>query len=217
MLNVFINGSSGKMGLSLINLINQNKEFNLITEDISLSDVVIDFSHPSSTFKIVKECFAKEIPLIIGTTGLNEEILNEIATASKNIPILLASNMSIGIMHLKKSIHDFLKRNENNIDCLIEEIHHSKKVDSPSGTAIEINDFIDHIDDKKNVNSIKINSKRVDDVFGIHKITFTNEETSIYFKHEALSRDIFATGALKCASKIHKLKPYIYKFEDIIN
>ena len=88
MLNVFINGSSGKMGLSLINLINQYKEFNLITEDISLSDVVIDFSHPSSTFKIVKECSAKEIPLIIGTTGLNEEILNEIATASKNIPIL---------------------------------------------------------------------------------------------------------------------------------
>ena len=56
MSKIFINGSSGKMGLSLINLINQNKEFNLITEDISLSDVVIDFSHPSSTLKIVKEC-----------------------------------------------------------------------------------------------------------------------------------------------------------------
>ena len=217
MLNVFINGSSGKMGLSLINLINQNKEFNLITEDISLSDVVIDFSHPSSTFKIVKECFAKEIPLIIGTTGLNKKILNEINNASNNIPILLASNMSIGILQLKKSIHNFLKRNDNKIDCLIEEIHHSKKVDSPSGTAIEINDFIDLIDDKKNVSAIKINSKRVDDVFGIHKITFTNEETSIYFKHEALSRDIFATGALECAANIHKLKPSLYNFEDIIN
>ena len=217
MLKIFINGSSGKMGLSLINLINQNKKFNLISEDISLSDVVIDFSHPSSTFKIVQECSAKEIPLIIGTTGLNKEILNEITNASKNIPILLASNMSIGILQLKKSIHNFLKYNENKIDCLIEEIHHTKKVDSPSGTAIEINDFIDHIDDKKNVSSIKINSKRVDDVFGIHKITFTNEETSIYFKHEALSRDIFATGALECASKIHKLEPNIYKFEDIIN
>ena len=64
---------------------------------------------------------------------------------------------------------------------------------------------------------IKINSKRVDDVFGIHKITFTNEEKSIYFKHEALSRDIFATGALECAANIHKLKPNLYNFEDIIN
>ena len=217
MYKIFINGSSGKMGLSLINLINQNKKFNLISEDISLSDVVIDFSHPSSTLKIVKECSSKQIPLIIGTTGLNKEILNEIATASKNIPILLASNMSIGILQLKKSIRNFLKHNENKIDCFIEEIHHSKKVDSPSGTAIDINDFIYHIDDKENVSSIKINSKRVDDVFGIHKITFTNEETSIYFKHEALSRDIFATGALECASKIHKLEPNIYKFEDIIN
>ena len=217
MLKVFINGSSGKMGLSLINLINQNKGFNLISDDISLSDVVIDFSHPNSTLKIVKECCTKEIPLIIGTTGLNKKILNEITNASNNIPILLASNMSIGILQLKKSIHNFLKHNENKIDCFIEEVHHSKKIDSPSGTAIEINDFIDLIDDKKNVSAIKINSKRVDDVFGIHKITFTNEETSIYFKHEALSRDIFATGALKCASKIHKLKPNIYKFEDIIN
>ncbi len=217
MLKLFINGSSGKMGLSLINLINQNKEFNLISEDISLSDVAIDFSHPSSTFKIVKECSTKEIPLIIGTTGLNKEILNEITNASKNIPVLLASNMSIGILQLKKSIRNFLKLNENKIDCFIDETHHSKKVDSPSGTAIEINDFIDLIDDKKNVSSIKINSKRVDDVFGIHKITFTNEEKSIYFKHEALSRDIFATGALECATKIHKLEPNIYKFEDIIN
>ena len=217
MLKVFINGSSGKMGLSLINLINQNKKFDLITEDISSSDVVIDFSYPSSTLKIVKECSVIKIPLIIGTTGLNKEILNEINNASKNIPILLASNMSIGILQLKKSIHNFLKSNDNKIDCLIEEIHHSKKVDSPSGTAIEINDFIDLIDDKKNVSSIKINSKRVDDVFGIHKITFTNEETSIYFKHEALSRDIFATGALECAANIHKLKPNLYNFGDIIN
>ena len=217
MLKLFINGSSGKMGLSLINLINQNKKFNLISEDISLSDVVIDFSHPTSTFKIVQECSVKQIPLIIGTTGLNKEILNEITNASKNIPIVLASNMSIGILQLKKSIHNFLKYNQNKIDCLIEEIHHSKKVDSPSGTAIEINDFIDLIDDKKNVSAIKINSKRVDDVFGIHKITFINEETSIYFKHEALSRDIFATGALECADNIHKLEPSLYKFEDIIN
>ena len=217
MLKVFINGSSGKMGLSLTNLINQNKKFNLISEDISSSDVVIDFSHPRSTLKIVKECSAIKIPLIIGTTGLNKETLNEITNASKNIPILLASNMSIGILQLKKSIHNFLKYNENKIDCLIEEIHHSQKADSPSGTAIEINDFIDLIDDKKNVSAIKINSKRIDDVFGMHKITFINEETSIYFKHEALSRDIFATGALECAANIHKLEPNLYNFEDIIN
>ena len=113
MLKVFINGSSGKMGLSLTNLINQNKKFNLISEDISSSDVVIDFSHPRSTLKIVEECSAIKIPLIIGTTGLTKEILNEITNASKNIPILLASNMSIGILQLKKSIHNFLKCNEN--------------------------------------------------------------------------------------------------------
>ena len=217
MLKIYINGSSGKMGQSLTNLINQSQELNLVTKDISLSDVVIDFSHPDSTIEIIKDCSTNKIPLIVGTTNLNEETLIEIKMASKYIPILLAANMSIGILQLKESLVAFIKSNQEKIDCLIEEIHHSNKLDAPSGTAIEIKDLIKNTDSKSNINQIKINSKRIDNVFGIHKITFINEESSIDFKHEALSRDIYANGAIKCAMKIHNLEPNIYKFEDIIN
>ena len=217
MLKIYVNGSSGKMGQSLTNLINQSQELSLVTENISLSDVVIDFSHPDLTIEIIKACSRNKIPLIIGTTNLNEETLVEIKMASKYIPILLAANMSIGILQLKESLVAFIKSNQEKIDCLIEEIHHSNKLDAPSGTAIEIKDLIKNTDNKSNINQISINSKRVDDVFGIHKVTFFSEESSTDFKHEALSRDVYANGAIKCAITIHKLEPNVYKFEDIIN
>ena len=217
MLKIYVNGSSGKMGQSLTNLINQSQELSLITENISLSDVVIDFSHPDLTIEIIKDCSRNKIPLIIGTTNLNEETLVEIKMASKYIPILLAANMSIGILQLKESLVAFIKSNKEKIDCLIEEIHHSNKLDAPSGTAIEIKDLIKNTDNKSNINQININSKRLDDVFGIHKVTFFSEESSTDFKHEALSRDVYANGAIKCAMTIHRLEPNVYKFEDIIN
>jgi len=217
MLKIYVNGSSGKMGQSLTNLINQSQELSLVTENISFSDVVIDFSHPDLTIEMIKDCSRNKIPLIIGTTNLNEETLVEIKMASKYIPILLAANMSIGILQLKESLVAFIKSNQEKIDCLIEEIHHSNKLDAPSGTAIEIKDLIKNTDNKSNINQISINSKRVDDVFGIHKVTFFSEESSTDFKHEALSRDVYANGAIKCAMTIHSLEPNVYKFEDIIN
>ena len=217
MLKIYVNGSSGKMGQSLTNLINQSQELSLVTENISLSDVVIDFSHPDLTIEMIKDCSRNKIPLIIGTTNLNEETLVEIKMASKYIPILLAANMSIGILQLKESLVAFIKSNQEKIDCLIEEIHHSNKLDAPSGTAIEIKDLIKNTDNKSNINQININSKRLDDVFGIHKVTFFSEESSTDFKHEALSRDVYANGAIKCAMTIHRLEPNVYKFEDIIN
>jgi len=217
MLKIYVNGSSGKMGQSLTNLINQSQELSLVTENISFSDVVIDFSHPDLTIEMIKDCSRNKIPLIIGTTNLNEETLVEIKMASKYIPILLAANMSIGILQLKESLVAFIKSNQEKIDCLIEEIHHSNKLDAPSGTAIEIKDLIKNTDNKSNINQISINSKRVDDVFGIHKVTFFSEESSTDFKHEALSRDVYANGAIKCAITIHRLEPNVYKFEDVIN
>ena len=217
MLKIYVNGSSGKMGQSLTNLINQSQELSLVTENISLSDVVIDFSHPDLTIEMIKDCSRNKIPLIIGTTNLNEETLVEIKMASKYIPILLAANMSIGMLQLKESLVAFIKSNQEKIDCLIEEIHHSNKLDAPSGTAIEIKDLIKNTDNKSNINQININSKRLDEVFGIHKVTFFSEESSTDFKHEALSRDVYANGAIKCAMTIHRLEPNVYKFEDVIN
>lgn len=218
MYKVCINGSSGKMGQSLSKLIITSDEFEYVSEDIlHESDVVIDFSNPNSTLTIVKKCVDHNVPLIIGTTGFKEDEIDEIQKAGKKIPILLAANMSIGVTNLKGSIELFIKTLNQEMNCLIEETHHIEKLDEPSGTAIELRDLIKSVDIKNNIKTIKINSTRKKDIFGIHKVTFFNESKTYYFMHEALSREVFAQGALFSSKIIIKLKPSIYNFKDILN
>ena len=218
MQKVYINGISGKMGQSISKLIKAGNDFRVIADDeFSSAETVIDFSHPLSTSKIIKKCVENRIPLIIGTTGLKEEQIKQINDAKNTIPVLLAANMSIGIHNLKNSIKLYIDNELDDLKCLIEETHHTQKLDKPSGTAIEIKNFLDHIDKRDIIKFKKINSIRKKDVFGIHKITFYNENKIKSFKHEALSRDIFAKGALRSSKVIKKLKPNLYKISDILN
>ena len=216
MLKIFINGESGKMGKSIIKLIDDDDSFIKVEKgDLVTADVVIDFSHPNSTLKILKDCLENKKPLVIGTTGLNNNHIKEIEKASKMIPILIASNMSKGIINLKKSLKNYISNNSESMDCMIEEVHHIEKIDSPSGTAIELKDHILSIDNKKNINCIEITSKRIKNVFGVHKVSFIKKDEVREFKHEALSRDVFSFGALYAAKQISKLDPRIYRFQDI--
>tara|TARA_B100001113_G_scaffold201643_1_gene165233 strand:- start:1876 stop:2532 length:657 start_codon:yes stop_codon:yes gene_type:complete len=218
MQKIYINGSSGKMGQSVIKLIKEKNEFEIIKdEDFSLAETVIDFSHPTSTTKILQKCLEHKKPLIIGTTGLKEDQIKQIIYAGKTIPILLAANMSVGVDSLKKSIESYVNNELDDLICLIEETHHIEKIDKPSGTAIEIKNFIEDVDKRNIIKSIKINSVRLNNIYGIHKITFYNKNKVNLFKHEALSRDIFAKGALHSSKVIKSLKPNIYKLSDILN
>ena len=218
MQKIFINGLSGKMGQSITRLIKDRKDFEIIKdEDFSLAEIVIDFSHPLATSKIVKKCLESKIPLIIGTTGLEEEQIKQINDAANTIPILLAANMSVGINELKKSIQLYINNESDDLSCLIEETHHLQKIDKPSGTALEIKNFIEYVDKRNVIKSIKINSIRLKDVYGIHKVTFYNENKINTFKHEVLSSDIFALGALQLSKVIKRLKPNLYSISDILN
>ncbi|MAR95241.1 MAG: 4-hydroxy-tetrahydrodipicolinate reductase [Gammaproteobacteria bacterium] len=219
-IKIFINGESGKMGSSIAKLIDDNKNFAKVKQDDFLSaNIVIDFSHPNSTAKIVNDCLIHRKPLIIGTTGLKEDIIEKIKKASKTIPIVMGSNMSKGIIDLKKSLQNYIKNNSDSINCIIEETHHTEKIDAPSGTAIELRDYIISLDVNKKIQFIEITSNRIGNVFGIHKVSFIKKDSIKEFKHEALTRDVFAYGALYAAKKIFFLDPSldssIYRFEDI--
>ena len=146
---IYVNGASGKMGQAVLKIIEDNDEF---TKDNLLnSDVVIDFSNPISTLQILDECVDNKKPLIIGTTGISEDHLNIIKKASKEIPILLAANMSTGINNLKESITKFLNQLEEEMHCIIDETHHVQKIDKPSGTAVELIDLIKLKDKNQNI------------------------------------------------------------------
>ena len=116
-----------------------SNKFEYIIEDtFDNCDVVIDFSNPISTLKILKRCLDIKIPIIIGTTGFSDDEINKIKTAGKKIPILLAANFSTGINNLKDSLETFIKSLDQEMSCIIEETHHIEKLDQPSGTAIEL-------------------------------------------------------------------------------
>ena len=218
MIKVFINGLSGKMGSSIADIATQQNDLNLIHDkNIKNADVLIDFSRPSSTLNILEDCLDNNIPMVIGTTGFNQAELRVIKKASKKIPILLAFNMSKGIFIIKKSIQDFLESNNNKLNCTIEEVHHTEKVDSPSGTALELKKVIEIADIANNILSLNIESKRVEDVFGIHKVIFSSDSDYIEFKHEALSRKVFAEGAIEISKLISSKSPKMYDLEDFFN
>jgi 4-hydroxy-tetrahydrodipicolinate reductase len=213
MKTVFVNGLSGKMGKTINNLILDDLDFEIV-KTISDSDVVIDFSRPESTMPLVQEAKDHKKPLIIGTTGFTDNELKLIKEASNEIPIMLSFNMSKGVYYFKKNIKQFLEDNSDSMKCLISETHHTQKVDAPSGTAVELKKFIELNNNQEYITSIEIESKRILDVFGIHEVIFFNDTNHISFKHEALSRKIFADGAISIAKSMAGIAPGMYTTQD---
>ena len=213
MKTIFVNGLSGKMGKTIKNLILDDADFEIV-KTISDSDLVIDFSRPESTMPLVQEAKEHKKPLIIGTTGFTEIEVKLIEEASTEIPIMLSFNMSRGIYYFKKNIKQFLKDNSDSLKCLISETHHTQKVDAPSGTAIELKNFIELNNNQKYITSVEIESKRILDVFGIHEVIFFNDTNHISFKHEALSRKIFADGAISIAKSMVGVSAGMYTTQD---
>jgi 4-hydroxy-tetrahydrodipicolinate reductase len=217
MTGIYINGVSGKMGTNLLKLCANDKNIKICDDlnDDSL-EVIIDFSHPDSTLKLLKSLPTQKISLIIGTTGLKEEHFQYIEEISKDKRVLIAPNLSKGISVFKNTIVEFIKANDKELHCLIEETHHDQKIDSPSGTAIELKKIIESNNTKNLIADIEIISKRTGKIFGIHEIIFYKDTKKIQFKHESKSRNIYSDGALQATHWIKDKEEGLYSFEDFL-
>tara|TARA_B100000287_G_scaffold398008_2_gene415054 strand:- start:1021 stop:1662 length:642 start_codon:yes stop_codon:yes gene_type:complete len=210
------------MGQTLKNLC-ENKS-DVIVEDfkaegINLRDAsaVIDFSSPEGFIFLLELCVDHNLPLISGTTGLTKEHLKLIDGAKKSIPILVAPNMSLGIANLKNSIEQYLLSNRTSLKCKIVEIHHANKKDSPSGTALEILRLLENFNNSGIESPIDIQSYRIGNNFGIHRVEFKNKDGITSFQHIANSKDIFAIVALDAARWLSSKKAGKYRFTDFLN
>ncbi len=232
---IAINGFFGRMGQAIYNLSKEEK-FNvtvgcdqkdkvnlehevLLTDDLSKFsesfDVVIDFSLPEPSINTVKTCEAISKPMTIGTTGFNDHQKDYLISASKNIPLLIAPNMSLGVNASLKSISD-LSKILANYDVSIEETHHKNKIDSPSGTALKIAEVVAEARGIK-PDSIDIKSNREDGEIGVHKTIFMSKDDEIIVFHNAFNRTIFATGALETSQWIAKQGPGLYTYKDFMD
>ena len=172
-----------------------------------LPDVIIDFSHPVLLDKTIYYAMKYNVPVVIGTTGYNEEKTAQIRELSEKVPVLVSRNFSNGMLLIKKIITDNLDIINSYKKTIIER-HNSLKKDSPSGTALMLGDLLS----TKNIYSYR------DPFFvGEHDIVLENENEIIIFSHKVLNRGVFAAGAIKAAKWLINKEQGLYEFEDGIN
>lgn len=223
----------GRMGKSIETIaLNRNHKITLKISDgteiydFTNTDVAIDFSIPSVAVSNIKKALDAGIPVISGTTGWldqYDDVLNY--CKEKNGTFLYASNFSLGVnifFEINNRLSQLMGTVEGyNIE--IEEIHHTQKLDAPSGTAITLAEqIIEHTNYKKwtldnpSSNEIYIDAKRIPDVPGTHEITYNSDIDSINIKHTAHNRQGFALGAVIAAEWI-KDKKGIFSMKDVLN
>lgn len=190
-------------------------------------DVAIEFSTPANAFKNISKCLEVRIPVVSGTTGWLDDLNKVVDICKKNrTSFIHSSNFSIGVNLLFRLNSELAKQMNRYRDysVAIEEIHHIKKIDVPSGTAITLAAGIieQHseykkwcIDSDKSNNCIPIHSDREGVVPGIHTVTWDSEIDTISLKHEAKNRTGFALGAVVAAEFIHS-KEGIFTMNDVM-
>lgn len=192
----------------------------LTADNLKQADVAIEFTTPSSVISNINVCFEAGVPVVVGTTGWYDK-LDEIKQQCEggNHTMLYATNFSVGVnifFHVNKILAK-LMNNYPYYEVQVEEIHHTQKLDSPSGTAITIAEgIIENLDAKKNWanvlvadgkdsddnvgnSALLIESYRMDSVPGTHTVIYDSEVDSIEFKHTAHNRNGFALGAVLAA------------------
>jgi len=199
----------------------KDKDYNL-----SNVDVAIDFSVPTSAVENISQCLKQDVPVISGTTGWLEHYDSIVELCKKQQgTFLYASNFSLGVnifFELNKTLVRLMNRLPE-YTASIEEIHHTQKLDAPSGTAISLaKDIINNSDynswtlDKPNEKELGIVAKRIENVPGTHEISYDSTIDSIQIKHTAHSREGFALGAVIAAEWIFGKKG-IFTMKDVLN
>ena len=200
-------------------------------EALQQADVAIDFSIPEAAFTNISTCFQLQVPVISGTTGWLSKYDEACALAKQNEgKFIYASNFSLGV-NLFFQLNTYLAKMMANFTAYtvnLEEIHHTEKLDAPSGTAITLAEGIVNENSKYSDwkypsseakdHQLPIEAKRIEDVKGTHSIQYTSEIDDMEIKHTAHSRDGFALGAVIAAEWLLKTtQPGIYSMKDVLH
>ena len=247
MLKLIVNGCLGKMGKVLTRCIIEDEELELVCgvslnpeenspfkiysqmNDIEESaDVIIDFSHHSTLDDVLAYSTKNKTPLVIATTGYNEDELNRIKDASSIIPVFHSSNMSLGVNVLLRLVKEATKMLAD-FDIEVIEKHHNKKVDAPSGTAVMIANAVKEVlptveynygrygrEAKRKDNEVGIHAIRGGTIVGEHDVIYAGHDEIVELKHIAQSKDIFAKGSITAAKYLANKNPGYYNMDNML-
>ncbi len=204
--------------------------YSTLSEVKEKADVIIDFSNPLLLDELLEYSVSHKLPVVIATTGYNDEQKKQIEKASKNTPIFFTYNMSIGINLLANLAKKAVSVLGNDFDIEIIEKHHNQKIDAPSGTALMLADAVcDELDEpmkyeydrhskreKRTKSEIGIHSVRGGTIVGEHEIIFAGRDEIITLSHSARSKEIFAVGAVNAAVFMCGKPAGIYDMSELV-
>ena len=252
-IKITITGAMGRMGKALIKRLSKKKKLKLISltdlksgktingiktqknnlEAFKKTDVIIDFSRPKASLEILNYAKKLKKKVVIGTTGFTTKQNNLIKNYSKKIAIFKSGNMSLGINLLEYIVNILSKKIPNDYHIGINDDHHRKKVDYPSGTALMLANAVckgknknlklikgkTFLNKKGSLQKNKINFfiTRKGNTIGKHSVLFNNKIENIELKHTAFSRELFADGALNAAIWISKKNKGLFNMQDMFS
>lgn len=258
MIRLAVLGATGRMGTRILSLAAEDERFEVVAaltnaddpkfnsaipfRDKTLQatdkcdadfDVMIDFSIPAGTMHWLPVCVERGKAMVIGPTGFSDVELTTIQEAGQSIPVVKATNFSLGVNLLLSLVSDAASRLGDGYDIEIIEHHHNKKVDAPSGTAKSLLQSVldatnrDRDSDviygreghtgTRPARQIGVHAIRMGDVVGFHEVHFCGLGESVTLQHRASSRDTFARGALEAAAWINGKPAGRYDMRDVLN
>jgi 4-hydroxy-tetrahydrodipicolinate reductase len=260
MIKIAITGAAGRMGRRLAALAIEGGELDVVAamesaghpdlgKDVgelagcgrfglavteSLEDdpqALIDFTTPQATSHWLETCRARRLPMVVGTTGLTPSQQAAVADAAREMPIVHAANMSVGVNLLLKVVGEVAAALGEDYDIEISETHHRFKKDAPSGTAIALAKSVCRAlgrdygqsavlgrggQQPRKKGEIGMHALRVGDTVGEHSVHFGNLGETITISHSAHTRDTFARGALRAAAWLVGKPPGLYNMQDVL-
>ena len=250
MIKAIMNGCNGKMGQVISAICKEDPQIEIVAgvdlydgikndypvfPNISVcdvkADVIIDFSNAKAVDDLLVYSVDKKIPVVLCTTGLSEEQMEQVKAASGQVAVLKSANMSLGInllMQLLAQAATILA--PAGFDMEIVEKHHNQKLDAPSGTALALADSMNEalgdqyhyvydrssVHEKRDPKEIGIASVRGGSIVGDHDVIFAGKDEVITFNHTAYSKAIFAKGALEAAKFLAGKEPGLYDMSDVV-
>ncbi len=222
-LRVLLVGAAGRMGKTIVDLAKNDPNTDIVAQcdlgdaiepAMTKCDVAIDFSHPHAIEEICRAALQYRRAVVIGTTGHSAEQQQIIEKAAKALPIVFASNFSIGVnslFALTRNAAEMLGR-EFNVEII--ETHHRMKKDAPSGTAKTLAAILRKA--RSTDNQIPIQSIREGEVVGEHTVIFSGPDERLELCHKASSRAAFARGALRAAHWVTGKSPGLYSMQEVL-
>lgn len=216
-----------KRGHEIVALLDKEQDWFTQADNLKIADVVIDFSQPHTVLNNIERCFNYKVPMVTGTTGWNEHMEDiKIKCVEGENTLLFAPNFSLGV-NIFFAVNRYLAQlmtKYAQYDVSVKEVHHTSKLDAPSGTAVKIAQDILKINKLKDkwinnssddISALQIISERLDNITGEHRVIYHSEDDEIVIEHKARNRNGFALGAVIAAEWLMGRKGF-YTMEDVL-